>query len=125
MHEVSLVRNIIRTLEDEFGAEGVARVRDVYLRVGLLSNVEPALMQNAFWAVQAAERCYDQLTLHVEVLPILVVCELCGHESTITNYRFRCAACDTPTKNITQGTELLIHRVSFEEESQPATPSHP
>ncbi|AMR25589.1 hydrogenase expression protein (plasmid) [Hymenobacter psoromatis] len=125
MHEVSLVRSIIRTLEDEFGAAGVARVRDVYLRVGLLSNVEPALMQNAFWAVQAAEGRYDHLTLHVEVLPILVVCELCGHQSTITNYRFACAACGRPTKNITQGTELLIHQVSFEEESQPVSPSRP
>ncbi len=120
MHEVSLVRNIVRTLEDEFGVAGMARVRDVYLRVGLLSNVEPALMQNAFWAVQAAEPRYAGLTLHVEVLPILVECELCGQQSTITNYRFACAQCGTPTKNIIQGTELLIHQVTLAEEA-PAT----
>jgi hydrogenase nickel incorporation protein HypA/HybF len=124
MHEVSLVRNILRTLEDEFGAAGVAQVRDIYLRVGLLANVEPVLMQNAFWAVQAAEPRLAQMALHVEVLPILVRCELCGHESTITNYRFACAQCLAPTKNIIQGTELLIHQVSFAE-TEPATPAHP
>ena len=122
MHEVSLVRSVVRTLEDEFGVAELARVRDVYLRVGLLSNVEPALMQNAFWAVQAAAPRYAALTLHVEVLPILVQCELCGHESTITNYRFVCARCDRPTKNIIQGTELLIHQVSFAD-PEPTIPS--
>jgi hydrogenase nickel incorporation protein HypA/HybF len=44
MHEISLVRNIFRTLEDEF-PQDMNRVRGIYLTVGLLSNVQPILMQ--------------------------------------------------------------------------------
>lgn len=115
MHEVSLVRSIIGTLEAEYGPAGLAQVRDIYLRVGQLANVEPLLLQSAFGAVQQADPRYERLRLHVELLPILVRCADCDHVSTIRDYRFRCARCDVPTKNIIQGTELLIHRVAFEE----------
>jgi len=113
MHEVSLVRTISSTLEQEFSAEELARLTDINLRVGLLSNVQPVLMQNAFGAVQEGEGKFIGVTLHVEVLPIIVKCEMCSHESQIENYKFACANCDRPTNNIIQGEELLIHKVEF------------
>ncbi len=47
MQEISLVRNIFRTLEYEFPAD-MDRIRGIYLSLGLLNNVQPNLMQNAF-----------------------------------------------------------------------------
>jgi len=76
MHEISLVRNIFRTLEDEFPAD-MNRIRGIYLKAGLLSNVQPILMQNAFAAVLEDEPKYQQTSLHVEVLPILIHCDDC------------------------------------------------
>jgi len=40
MHEISLVRNFFKTLEDQFPGE-IDRVRDIHLTVGVLSNVQP------------------------------------------------------------------------------------
>jgi Zn finger protein HypA/HybF involved in hydrogenase expression len=57
MHEISLVRNIFRTLEEEFPND-IPRVRTINLTVGLLSNVQPILMQNAFQAVVEDEPKY-------------------------------------------------------------------
>ena len=111
MHEISLVRNIFKTLEDEFPGE-MERVRRIHLRVGILSNVQPILMQNAFEAVLEDEPVYKKTSLHVEVLPVLIDCEECGKTSEISNYRFVCS-CGRPSKNIVQGEELLINRVEF------------
>lgn len=113
MHEVSLVRTISSTLEQEFSAEELSRLTDINLRVGLLSNVQPVLMQNAFGAVQEGEGKFVGVKLHVEVLPVIVRCELCNHESQIDNYKFACAKCGRPTSNVIQGNELLIHKVEF------------
>ena len=113
MHEVSLVRTIASTLEEEFTAEERTRLTRIDLRVGLLSNVQPVLMQNAFQAVQEGEGKFNGVELHVEVLPVLVRCETCNHESQIDNYKFACANCGRPTSNVIQGNELLIHRVHF------------
>ncbi|MCU0449819.1 MAG: hydrogenase maturation nickel metallochaperone HypA [Bernardetiaceae bacterium] len=114
MHEASLVRSIFRSLEDNFPPERLAVLERVYLRVGLLANVEPVLMQNAFAAVQATEARYETVELVIEVLPIKVFCPTCQIESLVENYRFVCA-CGRPSSQVVQGTELLIHQVEFRE----------
>ena len=117
MHEVSLVRSIFNSLEAEFNQEELDRLQAIDLRVGKLSNVEPVLMQNAFQAVKDADNRYQGVQLNVEVLPIIVECHLCSHRSQIANYRFVCDHCQTPTSQVIQGNELLIHRVHFRDQA--------
>ena len=117
MHEISLVRNIFKTLEDEFPGE-IEKVRTIYLRVGLLSNVQPILMQNAFEAVLLDETKYNKATLNVEVLDVLVHCDDCDKDSEVQQYKFACSCCGKPSKNIIQGEELMISKVEFAEEEE-------
>lgn len=113
MHEISLVRNIFRTLEDEFPTD-MNRIRGIHLKVGLLSNVQPILMQNAFAAVLEDEPGYQKTSLHVEVLPILIYCDECKKTTEVQQYRFVCS-CGKPSRNVIQGEELLISKVEFDE----------
>ena len=115
MHEISLVRNIFKTLEDEFPGE-MDKVRGIHLNVGLLSNVQPILMQNAFEAVLLDDPKYNKTSLHVTVLSVLVHCDDCNKDTEVQQYKFACAACGKPSKNIVQGEELLISKVEFAEE---------
>ncbi|MDW3197089.1 MAG: hydrogenase maturation nickel metallochaperone HypA [Cytophagales bacterium] len=114
MHEISLVRNIFRTLEAEFREDELDKLNQIDLTVGVLSNVEPILMQNAFEAVTEDQQRFLQTKLHVSVVPIIVKCELCGDESEVINYSFKCRN-GHPTKNVIQGDELTIARVHFDE----------
>ena len=114
MHEISLVRNIFRTLEAEFEKDELEKLSQIDLKVGLLSNVEPILMQNAFEAVTQDEQRFQKAELQVKVVPIIIKCELCGDESEVKNYSFKCSN-GHPTKNIIQGEELTIERVHFHE----------
>ncbi len=112
MHEVSLVRNIFRTLAEETTPGEMRRLTDIHLKVGLLSNVEPLLMQNAFRAVVETEYPGHDVRLHVEVLPILIQCPVCNGVTEVVNYRFVCS-CGRPTSHVIQGNELLINKVAF------------
>ena len=113
MHEISLVRTIFRTLEDNFSKEELQKVTAIALKVGPLANVEPVLLQNAFEAVvEAAETRFSNVTLRVNMVPILVQCPDCNQITEIHNYRFVCA-CGKPCGNVVQGNELLIERVEF------------
>ncbi len=115
MHEISLVRNIFRTIEDEF-PEKIEQVRGIFLTVGLLSNIQPVLMQNAFAAVLEDEPRYSNTSLHVDVLPILIQCtdRDCNKITTVHNYTFVCT-CGKPSNNIIQGEELMISKIEFED----------
>ncbi|GGD70578.1 hydrogenase nickel incorporation protein HypA [Emticicia aquatilis] len=112
MHEISLVRNIFKTLEEEFPND-MDKVRGIYIKAGLLSNVQPILMQNAFQAVLEDQPEYGKTSLHVEVLPILIHCDDCNKTTEVQQYKFVCT-CGKPSRNVVQGEELLISRVEFE-----------
>lgn len=114
MHEVSLIRNVFRTLEHEFGEEELDCLQQIDLRVGALSNVEPTLMQNAFDAVTQDENKYTDVALVINVVPVKIKCEVCGEVSEVQNNLFKCSN-GHPSGNLIQGTELLIEKVHFAE----------
>ncbi|MEM9326868.1 MAG: hydrogenase maturation nickel metallochaperone HypA [Bacteroidota bacterium] len=115
MHEVSLVRNVFRTLEEEFGTEELTRLQTIRMKVGELSNVEPTLMQNAFEAVKADNPKYDTVGLEIDWIPTTVSCPICTATSRVQNYHFVCENCGAPTSDVITGNELLIHQVEFAE----------
>ncbi len=112
MHEVSLVRNVFKTLEEEFPPEDMARLRTIRMTVGELSNVQPILMQNAFSAVKEDNPRYADVSLEIDQIPVKIECTECGKVSEVQGYRFICA-CGKPCNNVISGTELLIHQVEF------------
>ena len=110
MHEISLVKNIFKTLEEAFPGQ-LGNIRTISMRVGLLSNAQPILMQNAFAAVKQNEHdC--RASLCIEVLPIIIYCVNCKKNTEVHNFKFFCS-CGRPSRNIVQGEELLISRVEF------------
>lgn len=118
MHEISLIRGVFSTLEAEFSAEELQRLNAIDLKVGLLSNVEPILMQNAFEAVTTAEEKFQTVKLNVIKIPIEIYCESCNTNSIIEKYKFVCKSCGVPNNNVVKGEELLIHQVHFDDKNQ-------
>lgn len=113
MHEISLVRTIFRTLEDNFSPEELGRVTAIELKVGPLANVEPILLQNAFEAVvEEDETRFKDVKLGVNLVPILIQCPDCDQITEVQNYCFVCV-CGKPCGNVVQGNELLIERVEL------------
>ncbi len=115
MHEVSIIQSILRTLEKEFQPEQIRRIVQIDLEVGVFSNVEPVLLENAFEAVKSVTGKMTDARLHIDVKPIKIYCDACRETSLIDNYTFVCHACRKPCTNVIQGTELLIKRVHFSE----------
>ena len=78
----------MRTLEMEFEQEKLNKMKAIHLKVGILSNIEPRLLHNAYSAY---------------------------HITDVKNYRFICDNCERPSKNVIQGEEMLIHKVEFDD----------
>ncbi|RMF01667.1 MAG: hydrogenase maturation nickel metallochaperone HypA, partial [Bacteroidetes bacterium] len=84
MHEISLVRQIFRTLDEQFTPTELQALKRIKLKVGLLANVEPTLLQNAYAAVLATDRqAQAGVELEVELVPIQIACPSCREHSVI------------------------------------------
>jgi hydrogenase nickel incorporation protein HypA/HybF len=113
MHEISLVRTIFRTLEEQFTPEELDNVEVIELKIGPLANVEKILLQNAFDAVvEEDEVRFKGVVLKVNMVPILIQCPVCDQITEVHQYRFVCS-CGKPCGNVVQGNELMIERVVF------------
>lgn len=105
----------MRTLEMEFEQEKLNKMKAIHLKVGILSNIEPRLLHNAYSAYHITNPGYHQVNLHIESTALKIQCEVCNHITDVKNYRFICDNCEKPSKNVIQGEEMLIHKVEFED----------
>ncbi len=111
MHEIFLVRNTFQRIEEEF-PEKFERISEIHLKVGLLSNVQPILITNAFNAFVMEFPQYYNTQLIVDTLPVIIACT-CGAKTEVKKNRFVCKSCGNSCKNIIQGEELYINEIKF------------
>ncbi|AIM38444.1 hydrogenase expression protein [Sphingobacterium sp. ML3W] len=113
MHELSIVKDIFDTLEGHYGSK-VEDIQKIQVTAGLLSNVQPVLIQNAFDAFIADNNSYAEMELEVLVNEIIAHCESCDKDFPVLYHRFVCP-CGQPSSTIVQGNELYISKVIFKQ----------
>ena len=64
MHELSIVKDIFDTLNERYDSK-IEDIEKVQITAGLLSNVQPFLIQNAFDAFIADNQNYNEIELEV------------------------------------------------------------
>ena len=111
MHEVPIVRDIVKTLEEAY-PESFDRIIKVQLEAGLLCSVQPILIQNAFEALMLEDKRLAEIDLEVVLLPVVAYCKRCEKDFEVKYNTFVCA-CGTPSNKIVQGKELRISKVEF------------
>lgn len=113
MHELSIVKDIFQTLEQAY-PERYEDIIKINLEAGLLSSVQPVLIQNAFEAYILDDPHFRDTELEVSILPIIAYCQKCDARFEVKYHRFVCA-CGEPSDTIVQGEELRISQVTFKE----------
>jgi hydrogenase nickel incorporation protein HypA/HybF len=115
MHETSIINGIMRTLKQEFDVEKMEKLTGIFVKVGILSNIEPRLLMNAYEASHMTNPSFQNVKLNIEMTELKIQCESCDHITEVKNYRFLCDNCQKPSKNVIQGEEMLIHKVEFDD----------
>ncbi|MBZ0268150.1 hydrogenase maturation nickel metallochaperone HypA [bacterium] len=126
MHELSLVQGLCGQLDELARQHGACRVRELTVEVGVLSNVVPELLRQAFLAIRPQLPLLREAELTLREVPLTVVCRDCGRATDVSEPRFRCPACDSPRVTASGGEELLLRDVSLEieENGNERDPSH-
>ncbi|UYW02310.1 hydrogenase maturation nickel metallochaperone HypA [Flavobacterium agricola] len=113
MHELTIVKDIFSTLEEHYQTK-VDDIQKIQITAGLLSNVQPVLIQNAFDAFITDNPSYQNMELEVVVNDIVAHCHKCDKDFKVLYHKFVCD-CGTPSADIVQGNELYISQVIFKQ----------
>lgn len=110
MHELSLCRNLIATLEQEAGARGLVRILRIELGIGCLSCVEPAALRFCFEAV-TRPRCLEHCELTIRRVPGRARCLACGGHYEVRRWLDDCPHCGGERRDLEGGDDIMIEQM--------------
>ncbi len=115
MHELSMAASIVEAVTESVAAYPGARVRQVRLRVGVLSAVVEDSLRFC-WEIVTEGSALAGSELVVTVLPVVVHCASCNALSEVEYFGgLRCPRCGEPAGDVRQGRELEIESIEIEE----------
>jgi hydrogenase nickel incorporation protein HypA/HybF len=112
VHELSICESLLREVHAIFVKHGAVGIERVRVEVGLLSGVEPALLDRAFDVARAGS-CAADAILSIDVIPVVVRCAICQMESQTPPNRLLCAGCHSHRVRVISGHELLLRQVEL------------
>lgn len=113
MHEVSVVRSILDTVEENARRHEVTKVTRVKMSVGSMTCIDIENLKFIF-DVMKKDTLASGAKLEVESLPLQVTCGECDAVSPVKEYRFICASCGSRKVRISQGNELIVQSLEAE-----------
>ena len=114
MHELSVAQSLVELASEAARDAGASAVREVRLRVGALSCVDPGALEFCF-ELASRDSPLAGARLTYCRLPVRVYCSDCRREVELPGIQsFRCPECGRPSSDIRQGRELEIEALEIE-----------
>lgn len=116
MHEYSIVQSLIESCEVHAKENNAKRVTKVVLKIGVMSGIEPQLLETAFDTFKEETIC-DGAELVLNIQKILILCNTCHKKSTLEKFEYLCPSCKSSELNILDGEEMYLMQLELEENS--------
>jgi len=110
MHEYSIVQSLVDAVETSSRSQH-AIVRNIEVRIGELSGVDPELLLTAFQVFREGT-CCTRSTMTIERVPARWCCPRCVQEIPKGSV-LRCAFCHQPAE-LASGDEIILQRIELE-----------
>ena len=115
MHEYSIVQSLLDVIEDNARKNSSNKVKKIVVKIGVLSGVEPHLLEMAFNTFKEKTICEDAEFI-MEIQPIVVKCEECGSISKFEKNQifFECQSCGGVELDVLDGEDMLLMSLELE-----------
>jgi hydrogenase nickel incorporation protein HypA/HybF len=112
MHELSVCLSLLQQMEKIAAERNAVAVEKVFLQIGPLSGIEPALLENAY-PLATAGTVAANAELVMEISEIIVSCTQCGTESPAQVNRLLCSDCGDFRTQVVSGDEMILQRLEM------------
>ena len=113
MHEYSIVQSLIDNCEEHAKKYNASKVTKVVVKIGVLSGVEPHLLEEAFDMFKAETIC-DGCEFVMNIQKVRVHCNNCGIELDLEKNDFICPDCSSCDLNVLDGEDMFLMQLELE-----------
>jgi len=113
MHEYSIVQSLLDSCEENAKVNNATKVTKVVVKIGVMSGVEPDLLQTAFDTFKEETICHDaQFIINIQKVKIL--CNECQTTSELEKNEYCCPKCKSTQLDILDGEEMYLMQLELE-----------
>ena len=112
MHEYSIVQSLLESCEEHAKQNEADEITKVVVKIGVLSGVEPDLLQTAFDTFKEKTICHNAKFL-MNIQKITIKCIECEQENTLEKNEFSCPNCRSTNINVTDGEEMFLMQLEM------------
>lgn len=116
MHELGIMMEVIKRVEQVAKANGVEKVDTIVLQVGEIASVIPRFLEECF-PVAVHKSILQGSHLTIECIPANGLCKRCGKVYHLTEQEGRCLHCGAYDFTELSGREFLIKEILVKEEA--------
>jgi len=113
MHEYSIVQSLLNSCQEHVDQHQATKVTKVVVKIGVMSGVEPHLLQEAFDTFKEKTVC-EASELQLQIQKVVVYCQKCGQQSELQKHEYLCPLCQSTELEIIDGEEMLLMQLELE-----------
>jgi len=110
LHELGIVINVVKTVEDFAQKNGLTKIDTLVLQIGAMSPVIPTFVENCY-PIAVKDTLLEDTKLQIEIIPANGRCNDCEHVFNVIQHRATCPNCKADSPEMISGNEFLIKEV--------------
>ena len=110
MHELGLVCQVVKTVDEVMAENNLTELDEIVLQVGEMSDVVPEFLEEA-WQATAPTTEYPDAKMTVEVMPALAKCLDGGYEGHVKTFGPDCPIFSSDNLKIVSGKQFDIKEI--------------
>ncbi|MFA7083480.1 MAG: hydrogenase/urease nickel incorporation protein HypA [Arcobacteraceae bacterium] len=107
MHEYSIVQSLLESCEEHAKQNDAKEVTKVIIKVGVLSGVEPHLLETAFNTFKEKSICHNAVFV-MNIQDVVIECFDCNITSTLKKREFSCPKCQSINIDVKEGEDMFL-----------------
>ena len=110
MHELGVVIEVVRTVEEFARNNGVTKIDTLVLQIGELSSIIPQYVE-ACYPAAVDGTLLQETKLKIEILPGNAICKKCNKVFNLIENNNTCPNCGSKDREILCGKEFMIKEI--------------
>jgi hydrogenase nickel incorporation protein HypA/HybF len=112
MHEYSIVQNLLDQCEESAKKNSASKVTKVVVKIGVMSGVEPDLLQTAFNTFKDGTICQDCEYIQ-NIQKVEIRCLKCNTTSQLEKSEYSCPKCKSVELDVIDGEDLILMQLEL------------